>query len=1006
MKRDEVIKKALMLETQDRTAFLDGIDDPKLKAEVAFIVNDDEELTSFVLQTAAADIAMEQVKFDDLKPGQKINRITIKSLVGKGGMGQVYLAYDETLQRNVAIKSIRPEYLSNPSTQQRFIQEAQILSQINHPAICQIYDYIESDTGNLLVLEWIDGVTLNQTSLNHKQVMPVLAELASALEAAHEKGIIHRDLKPENIMISHSGQVKVLDFGIAQSVTDQSKDHSPIGTLRYMSPEQARGETVTLFSDIYAFGLIMSELLSDQPCYHFDDTASLLDAVTKAQVQVPTGIKKAHRKLIAQCVTKHPEARPTADQLVQHFEQFQGRSHNRWLVALLVLSLAGGGLIGKHLWQKNQASLAFADFSQRIDALHDKRIQTETLPAHDTSEKNSGFQERSQTILADILSNPVLNDVDKDHLKGKLYYHNRDYTEAVAALAAAHQQDPDNPELASLYVQALSQNYFIILSQNIEDTEVGQANNTALTAATNELKTTLQALGQKHTFKNHPVYPLLTATDHILNQAYDQAIKAIVTPETYEEGQYGPLYLAGIIKRQQGLRSFYQSDFSGALKQYQQALNLFRSSNDFARSYMGNYYEFCYLSSEMLKTHQYHSSDVAQPYHQAVNRCEEGLVIDPNDQYIMSQLATINWRYGQWLLNHGQSPDVYFDQSLAWGKRSLAISETPEAWENQGIVHDLIALQKIEKGQDPYPDLTLALTAYDHVNQLNPAQITQTTGNQLYALNIKSQYQLRTGDDVAVTAQHAWDLVNNAQKHPEYQLAQASSIYNNFAYIALLAAISDHHLGRDPDHWLAHSKRFYSGIETELGNNSQFAAAGLAEAHWFAAEVASSQSSPFASDLSTAIKYTDQSLSFSRQYYWMPLTKAKTLLLGVKTNGSEDPTADLAEAKTLLDESLALNPNYVDTHLVLAYWHLIKMALAEPKTDQLKHYQQGMARCDQATSVNPRAAEPWLLKLAFERFAQAKGLTTAVTKEDQLSWQSKAQQLNPHATLWHFPFLD
>jgi serine/threonine protein kinase len=999
MKRDDIIKQALMLETQDRTVFLESIKDEKLKSEVAFIINDDEELTSFILHTAAADVAMEQVRFDNLKPGQTVNRITIKSLIGKGGMGHVYLGYDETLQRNVAIKSIRPEFLTHPSTQQRFVQEAQILSQINHPSICQIYDYIESKSGNLLVLEWIDGVTLNHQAIDAKDVLSILTDLASALAAAHEKGIIHRDLKPENIMITQQGQIKVLDFGIAQSVTENSKDHSPIGTLRYMSPEQANGEPVTLFSDIYAFGLIMSELLSKQPCYQFHDTDSLRDAVTKAQVQLPSDIKKSRLKIIAQCLVKTPEERPTAQILVAQLHQLQNRSYARWVTVSLLLSLLVVSLLGIHFWQQNQVQTVFTDLSERIDVMKDRLAQTESLPAHDTTAKMAAMQNSAQNILSDIENSEKLDALAKNHLKGKLHFHNRNYSAAVSALKLAYAQDNNNSDIAALYAQALSQEYFVVLSQNIEDTELAQQQNPQLKNASEALKNRLQQIEVKHPFKNNQALPLLAASQNILEQKYDEAVSAIIQPEIYQEGQYGPLYLAGIIKRQQGLRAFYQGDYAAALTHYEEALRYFKSSNDFARSYIGNYHEFCYLSSELLKTHQHHSPEVTEAYHQAINLCEQGLLVEPENQFIMGQLATINWRYGQWLLTHGQSPDEYFQQSLSWGQRSLDVADNAQAWENQGIVYDLIALQKIEKGQNPYHELDLALAAYDKVNQLNPAQITRTTGNQLYALNIKSQYQLLVGDDVAETGSAAFNLIQKAQQHPDYQLAQAGNIYNNFAYIALLAAYSDFNLERDHLVWLEKSKQFYKGIETELGNKSQFGLSGLAEAYWFQAEVASANNLPFTAELKQASQYIDEALELSRQYYWMPLTKAKTVLLKVKSQRSDDVDQDMTEAKNLLDESLTLNNQYLDTHVVMGYWHALKLMSSKEASKQMQHFQNGIDSCEQAIKVNSRAAEPWLLKAALYQMALAQGLSVTQNEQDHQAWLDQAYKLNPHAKI-------
>jgi len=182
---------------KQRTEFLAQLEDGELKEKVQCLLNDDEELTQFVLKTSTGTQALENYRLKDLKPGDRIKQFIIVKLIAKGGMGSVYLAYDEKLNRNVAIKTIRAEYIKNEATQQRFKQEAQILSQINHPSICQIYEYLDYADGDLLVLELVDGVTLNNVNLSNQEKLDVFMQIASALEIAHSKDIIHRDLKPE-----------------------------------------------------------------------------------------------------------------------------------------------------------------------------------------------------------------------------------------------------------------------------------------------------------------------------------------------------------------------------------------------------------------------------------------------------------------------------------------------------------------------------------------------------------------------------------------------------------------------------------------------------------------------------------------------------------------------------------------------------------------------------------------------------------------------------------------
>ncbi|MHC4537390.1 MAG: serine/threonine-protein kinase, partial [Planctomycetota bacterium] len=184
--------------------------------------------------------------------GQKIGSFEIVEMIGRGGMGVVFLARDTKLDRPVAIKSMPPELLGNSTARMRFKREAKLLASLNHPNIAVIHDIIEQDDSGYLVLEYIRGQTLTeriaQKPLKLQEALSIGRQIAEAISAAHEKGVVHRDLKPGNIKITPEGRAKVLDFGLAKAtvtegsseVTETQPGHI-IGTPAYMSPEQARG---------------------------------------------------------------------------------------------------------------------------------------------------------------------------------------------------------------------------------------------------------------------------------------------------------------------------------------------------------------------------------------------------------------------------------------------------------------------------------------------------------------------------------------------------------------------------------------------------------------------------------------------------------------------------------------------------------------------------------------------------------------------------------------------
>jgi serine/threonine protein kinase len=231
-----------------------------------------------------------------ISPGSKLGPYEILELIGAGGMGEVYRARDPRVGRDVAIK-VSAERFSN-----RFEIEARAIAALNHPNICQLYDV----GPDYLVMELIEGETL-QVSVPLDTALHYAGQIADALAAAHERGIVHRDLKPANIRVKEDRTVKVLDFGLAKSTERQAAaagvENSPtmtmsptragmiLGTAAYMSPEQARGKAVDHRVDIWAFGVVVYEMVTGERAFQGDSAAELLGAVIHKEHDPPSHTK-------------------------------------------------------------------------------------------------------------------------------------------------------------------------------------------------------------------------------------------------------------------------------------------------------------------------------------------------------------------------------------------------------------------------------------------------------------------------------------------------------------------------------------------------------------------------------------------------------------------------------------------------------------------------------------------------------------------------------------------
>ena len=331
-------------------------------------------------------------------PQHLSDRYEVGEILGFGGMSEVHLARDLRLHRDVAIKVLRADLARDPSFYLRFRREAQNAAALNHPAIVAVYDTGEADTptGPLpyIVMEYVDGVTLRdivhtEGPMPAQRAIEVIADACQALNFSHQHGIIHRDVKPANIMISKTGAVKVMDFGIARAIADAgnpvTQTAAVIGTAQYLSPEQARGVKVDARSDVYSLGCVLYEMLTGEPPFvgdspvavayqhvredpvppsarHADISPDLDAVVLKALSKNPDNRYQTAAEMRADLVKVHSGERPDAPKIftdaertsllsatpsrtgpVSHQPRYQPKERSgsvaRWLVAVAVLAV-------------------------------------------------------------------------------------------------------------------------------------------------------------------------------------------------------------------------------------------------------------------------------------------------------------------------------------------------------------------------------------------------------------------------------------------------------------------------------------------------------------------------------------------------------------------------------------------------------------------------------------------------------------------------------------------
>ncbi len=236
--------------------------------------------------------------------GTRFGRFEIRSQIGAGGMGEVYLAWDAELERAVALKILPADVAADAQRMNRFVQEARAASALNHPNILTIYEIGRANATHFIATELIDGETLRErmvrAPLKLHESLDVAAQTASALAAAHQAGIIHRDIKPENIMLRRDGYIKVLDFGLAKLTEKRSKESDVdseaatkalvqttpgmvMGTVTYMSPEQARGVEVDARTDIWSLGCVLYEMVARRVAFEGATTSHIIVSILERE---------------------------------------------------------------------------------------------------------------------------------------------------------------------------------------------------------------------------------------------------------------------------------------------------------------------------------------------------------------------------------------------------------------------------------------------------------------------------------------------------------------------------------------------------------------------------------------------------------------------------------------------------------------------------------------------------------------------------------------------------
>ncbi|RMH17325.1 MAG: hypothetical protein D6696_16045 [Acidobacteria bacterium] len=374
----------------------------------------------------------------------------IERQLGVGGMGEVYRAYDERLGRRVAIKRLRAEITAKPNVKKRLRREARAVAQLSHPAIVQLYDILDAEVGECIVMEHVEGLTLaaliQDAPLEVERALRLGREIAEGLASAHDRGLVHRDLKAENVIVTPDGHAKILDFGIAKQLrledadeTDLTEDDAFVGTFRAMSPEQAHQRPVDFRSDLFALGTLLYEMLTGENPFAASSPLATMVRISIHQqrpvIEINPAVPSDLSSLIDRLLAKDPALRPqnsreVATDLERILVMVSGAAQTAGVELLdrLVDELASAGFVAKAIALLKTMDTGGADprvieekLVQRISQSRRKRNDLKGEPTEIAGSRPSRRLSSDLSTLTGIANVPLFSHFDADELSAIIH---------------------------------------------------------------------------------------------------------------------------------------------------------------------------------------------------------------------------------------------------------------------------------------------------------------------------------------------------------------------------------------------------------------------------------------------------------------------------------------------------------------------------------------------------------------------------------------------------------
>jgi serine/threonine-protein kinase len=870
-------------------------------------------------------------------------------LLGRGGMGEVYKARDQRLDRMVALKFIRGD---EPDRIVRFLREARAQARIDHPNVCKVYEVGEVGGKAYIAMQLVGGQRLDQLAagMSMPERVQVLRVVAAAVHEAHRLGIIHRDLKPTNIMVErgedgHLSPV-VMDFGLAYEVTQGhglTEAGAPMGTPSYMAPEQARGDlrSVDRRSDVYSLGATLYELLTGVAPFTGDTLMAILAKVLHEEpvplrVHVPH-IESALETIVLKCLSKEPSqryasARALAEDLGRYIDGdpilgqrpsllYRLRRYarkQRALVAVSGISLASILLLaawGAHSWlearhtqrQSEERARLAEGLGQQVKEIEWFLRMSYVLPLHDPEQEQQVVRERMALIAAQRHDLGNHGDGIIHYALGRGHLILREFEKANEELTRARGKGLDSPQVHYAHGRVLGELYSRKLEEARRTGNKDWIDKRRPELEKQYLEPALQSLERSRGLKLESAH-YLEGLIAFYRKDYDGAARAAERAIAEASWMYEAWKLAGDVAYARAVEQMGRGEYDAARAGLQEASRLYEQAIERGQSDAGNYEALAAVWMQRAVLEREKGGAPKEALERALSAISKELQAAPRGStgYTQKAYALMNWV--QMLRDHGNHPELeaLLTEWIEAGARAVALNpQDVYAYDALGIGYLMRGQHEQRNHRDPRPAWAQARDSFIQVLEIQPAYSWGLNDLALVHLAL-GRYRREHGEDPRADYEEALRRLEQAvQLDPGYLNAHA-----NLTYLHSVMAAYRLSRGLDPE---AEVRKALQAGERGLAINKDYflvlnnmAIASLRQAQYLLE--AGGDPSPF---LTQALQHGERALR-SKSDFWpshLSLAQAHLLTARQELRASRDPSAALAAGRRALKSAYRYSPD-------------------------------------------------------------------------------------------------